>query len=129
MHKDWDTQFTNWTTPSSMIQLLEKFYQKNILSKSSLEFLWKAMVETTTGPMRLKGLLPSDAIVAHKTGTSDTNKKGITAAVNDVGIITLPNKKRFAIAVFVSNSKEDDDTNQRIIAEISKMAWDYFLED
>jgi beta-lactamase class A len=129
MHKDWDTQFTNWTTPSSMTILLEKFYKKNILSKSSFDFLWNAMVKTTTGPLRLKGLLPTSAIVAHKTGTSSTNKQGVTAAINDIGIITLPNKQSYAIAIFVSNSKENEETNQRIIAEISKMVWDYFSKN
>ena len=65
-------------------------------------------------------------IVAHKTGTSDTNGKGVTAAVNDIGIVSLPNGKHFAISVFVTNSKENYDTNEKIIADITKLAWSYF---
>ena len=65
------------------------------------------MKETETGKARLKGQLPKEVIVAHKTGSSGTNKAGITAAVNDIGIIFLPNGKHFFISVFVSNSKED----------------------
>ena len=84
------------------------------------------MVETTTGPKRLNGLLPKGTIVAHKTGSSGADDSGITAALNDIGIVTLPDGRKFAIAVFVSNSKENEETNERIIADISKMAWDYF---
>ena len=126
MHKKWEVQFTNWTTPKTTVKLLEKFYLKNILSKSSFDFLLNAMIKTNTGPDRLKGLLPDSAIVAHKTGSSGANKKGITAACNDIGIVTLPNGWHYAIAVFVSDSKENDDTNARIIAEINKIYWDYY---
>nr|AMP47713.1 classA [uncultured bacterium] len=86
------------------------------------------MIETTTGPKRLKGLLPDGTVVAHKTGSSDTNDKGITAATNDIGIITLPNGKHFAIAVYVSDSSEKSDVNEKIIAEICKSVWDYLIK-
>ena len=85
------------------------------------------MRENETGKNRLKGQLPEGTVVAHKTGSSGTNKTtGITAAVNDIGIVFLPNGEHFFISVFVSNSKEDFDTNEKIIADISKAAWDYF---
>ncbi len=126
MHKDWNVQFSNWTTPKAATDLLVKFYRENILTKSSFGFLWKVMVETSTGKNRIKGQLPRGTIVAHKTGSSGTNDEGITAASNDIGIVTLPNGKHFAIAVFVSNSKETEETNEKIISEISKAAWDYF---
>jgi beta-lactamase class A len=37
----------------------------------------------------------------------------------------LTNGKQFAIAVFVSNSKENIETNERIIAEIAKASYGY----
>lgn len=127
MSKDWNIQFTNQTVPYSAVQLLDMFYTKPILKKETHDFLWKILVETTTGPNKIKGLLPSETIVGHKTGASSTNKEGITGASNDVGIVTLPNGKHFAIAVFVANSKENSTTNDRIIADITKAAWDYYL--
>ena len=128
MHKEWDVQFTNWSTPKAATQLLSKFYKEKILSEKSFHFLWNVMAATTTGTGRIKGELPPGTIVAHKTGTSDTNKEGITAAVNDIGIVTLPNGKHFAICVFVSNSKESETVNDKIIADISKLAWNYFKQ-
>ena len=128
MHQSWDVQFTNWCTPFAMAQLLQAFQQKKILSPQSQAFLWKLMVETPTGPDRLKGQLPAATVVAHKTGTSGTNAQGITAAFNDAGILTLPNGKHVVVVVFVSNSKEDAKTNAQIIADIAKATWDYFKD-
>lgn len=84
------------------------------------------MTETSTGPNRLKGLLPKDAVVAHKTGTSPTNDDKLTPATNDVGIIVLPNGKHLAIAVLVCNSKADEATRDKVIAQIAKAAWDTY---
>ena len=127
MQKEWNVQFGNWTTATAATTLLQIFYNRKILSQKSHDFLWATLLATSTGKDRLKGLLPAGTAVAHKTGTSNTNDKGITAAINDIGIVTLPNGKHFAISVFVSNSKENEATNEKIIASISKMVWDYFI--
>jgi len=122
--RDWKTQYRNYATPQSAIALLRSLHERRGLSESSQQLMLKILVETSTGPKRLKGLLPKDAIVAHKTGTSGTNKDGITAATNDIGIITLPNGKHLAIAVFVSDSPADEATREGVIAKIAKAAWD-----
>ena len=62
-------------------------------------------------------------IVAHKTGTGGT-QNGITGATNDIGIITMPNGKHLAIAVFVSDSPADEKTREAVIAKIAKACWD-----
>lgn len=125
---DWDLQFKNWITPKATNEMLTKFYDNKgeLLSQKSYDFIWKIMKETGTGKDRLKGHLPEHTIVAHKTGTSGTNKKGLTAAVNDIGIIFLPDGQHFLISVFVTNSKENVAVNEKIIADISKAAWEYF---
>lgn len=127
MHKDWNIQFLNWTTPNAASDLLLLFFKKKILSKSSFDFLWKIMTETTTGKNAIKGQLPEGTLVAHKTGSSGVNDQGITAAANDIGIVKLPNGKHFIISIFVSNSKENFEANQKIISDIAKAAWDYFV--
>ena len=126
MHKNWNVQFSNWATPVAIVELLKIFYEEKILSRKSFDFLWGVMTETKTGQNRIKGQLPQGTEVAHKTGTSDTNKEGITASVNDVGIITLPDGKHVAIAVFITNSREDVATNEKIISDISRTVWDNF---
>lgn len=132
MQSSWDLQFQNWTTPKSASEVLEVFYNNNgnLLSQKSRDFIWKIMRETSTGKNRIKGNLPAGTIVAHKTGWSGTHKTtGITAAVNDIGIVFLPGGKHFFISVFITDSKEDLATNEQIIADIAKVAWDYFSNE
>ena len=128
MHKEWNVQFQNWITPEAANELLELFYfnKKKLLSKESYDFIWKVMRETETGKNILKGQLPTNTVVAHKTGTSGVNDEGLTAAVNDIGVIFLPNGDPVFISVFVTNSKENTDANEKIIADIAKVTWDYF---
>jgi beta-lactamase class A len=128
MHTTWDVQFRNWTTPRAAVDLLRLFYEGKTVSPKSQDFLWKVMLATSTGKDRIRGQIPPETPVAHKTGSSFTNEKGLSAATNDIGIITLPNGKHFAIAVFVSNSMESNETNERIIADITKAAWDFFYK-
>ncbi len=125
MHTAWNVQYGNWTTPAAATKLLTLFYRQKLLLKHSYKFLWETMTATTTGAKRIKGGLPEGTPVAHKTGTSDTNKEGVTAATNDIGIITLPNGQHYAISVFVAESKENGDANEQIIADISKVVWEY----
>jgi beta-lactamase class A len=126
MHKDWEVQYKNWTTPFSLVQLLSKFVSKNILSAASKDFLWNVMSSTITGPGRLKGQLPAGTVVAHKTGSSGTNQNGIAAATNDVGIVTLPNGQQIVIAVLIKDSPDDNETRDNLIAVIAKAAWDSY---
>ncbi|WP_026461264.1 class A beta-lactamase, subclass A2 [Adhaeribacter aquaticus] len=128
MQHNWDLQFQNWTTPNAASNVLEAYYhnKNKLLSPKGYDFVWKEMRENESGKNRLKGRLPEGTVVAHKTGSSGKNKTtGITAAVNDIGIVFLPNGEYYFISVFVSNSKEDFNTNEKIIADISKAAWNY----
>jgi len=128
---NWDLQFQNWITPKEANDVLVSFYNndKILLSKKSYDFIWKVMKETKTGGKRLKGQLPERTMVAHKTGSSGTNKDSVTAAVNDIGVIFMPNGKHYFISVFITNSKENGETNEKIISDISKATWDYFIDN
>ncbi len=129
MQAKWENMFQNWTTPNAASETLKMFYENknNLLSKRNYDFFWKTNIETTTGNNRIKGQLPKETIVAHKTGWSGTNKEtGITAAVNNIGIVFLPNGDYFIISIFVSESKESFDTNEKIIADIAKATYDFY---
>ena len=128
MNKNGKSIYSNYTTANASSRLLQKFYNGEIISESSRDFLFRIMYETSTGADRLISLLPPDVIVAHKTGTSGI-VSGIQAATNDVGIIILPDDEYYTISVFVINSKENTSTNEKIIADISKTVWDYYFRN
>ena len=126
--QDWQMQYANTANPVSAIETL-----RFVLARSgefegdsddipSYGLILQFMTDCVTGPKRLKGLLPKDTTVAHKTGTSGT-RDGITAATNDIGIIDLPTNKHMAIAVFVSDSPADEKTREAVIARIARAAW------
>jgi beta-lactamase class A len=121
--KDWETQYRNWASPEGAVALLRALHERRGISEQNQALLLKMMIESPTGPKRLKGLLPKGTIVAHKTGTSGT-ERGITAATNDIGLITLPNGRHLAIAVFVSDSPADESTREEVIAKIARAVWD-----
>lgn len=125
MHRDWNVQFTNWCQPTAMVQLLDIFYKQKALSKVNNDLLWKWMVETPTGMHRLKELLPAGTVVAHKTGTDGPNAEGVIGAINDAGILTLPNGKHIALVVYVSRLK-DEKKAEDTIARIAKACYDYY---
>ncbi len=125
MHKEWNVQYGNWCTPASMAQLLRKFYRGEVLSTNSTSYLRQLMEQTSTGPGRIRGLLPEGTVVVHKTGSSVANDKGLIAASNDVGVITLPDGNHVALAVFVSDATCEEKECENVIARIAKAVWDF----
>jgi beta-lactamase class A len=125
MQRDWQAQFANWSTPLALARLLRLFYQGEILTPSGTAFLLEVMHGTQTGAGRIKGNLPPGTPVAHKTGTSGT-RDGVRAALNDAGIITLPSGRHLAVAVLVSDCRENRATGEKAIADIARAAYDHF---
>lgn len=126
MHRGYEFYYWNVTTTKSANQLLKDFFNKEIVLKSSTDFLMNTMLETVTGQNKLVAQLPLGLPVAHKTGSSGKNGAGLTIAENDIGIITLPDGRHYAISIFVSDSMENFETNTKMIADISKVVFDYF---
>lgn len=122
----YQSMYKNFTTTNSANDLLQKFYNGEVVSKNSTDFLMKIMIETKTGTNKIVAQLPKGTQVAHKTGSSGKNDKGLTIAENDIAIITVANGKHYAISVFVSDSMESESTNTKMIADISKIVFDYF---
>ncbi len=108
------------STPEAMVQLLAVIQSGKALSASSTKVLIEIMERCITGEKRLKGLLPQNTVVAHKTGT-------LMSIANDVGIVTMPDGSKFAIAAFVKGDTKGVDTQERVIAEIARTAYDHYL--
>jgi beta-lactamase class A len=125
MGQDELAQYRNWATPEGMAELLGMLHAGRGVSVPGRQMLLQFLTETSTGSRRIRGLLPAETRVAHKTGSSRT-VNSLTRATNDAGIVTLPDGRHLAIAVFVSDSVADDTTREAVIARISRAAWDYW---
>ncbi|MEY2829290.1 MAG: hypothetical protein RIQ33_1148, partial [Bacteroidota bacterium] len=115
----------NNSSPYEMSLLLQKFYEGKILKKKYQEKLLHYMIVNFTSNTRLKGALPNEIQVAHKTGTGSLDTTMIDAC-NDVGIIYLPNGKHLAVSVFVMNSTESYSTTEKLIAILTKEIFEFY---
>lgn len=127
MHQNLELCYENWSTPLAAAQLLEVFRKKPLFGDEYKYFIYETMVECNTGKDRLVAPLLNEkgVIVGHKTGTGDRNKKGQQIGCNDIGFVLLPNGHVYTIAVFVKDSKETDAINSKIIADVSRIVYEY----
>jgi len=116
----------NWFEPVGAVQLLRRISDNSPLTSEHTDLLlgWMTPVVRTK---RLEGDLPAGIRVAHKSGTSDVDG-GVAHATNDIGLIPLPDGRRIAIAVFVTDSTADESTREQVIARIARTAYDASLQ-
>jgi beta-lactamase class A len=106
-------------TPDDMAAFLAGLQRGSLLPLPFTNLLLDLMARVKTGPQRLKGRLPPDTIVAHKTGTTEV-------VINDVGLITLPDGGgHLAMAVFTANGARAAAT-EHAIAEMAAEAYETF---
>jgi len=111
-------------TPDGAVQLIQKLYAGDLLNVRHTARLIEILESTTTGPGRIKGLLPTGTVVGHKTGTG-WSEGGLNSATNDAGMIELPgNAGQIAIAVFIKGSTAPTSARENVIAQIARSAYD-----
>jgi beta-lactamase class A len=121
LHEQIAAQYRNWFEPKGAVQLLRTISGKSPLTPqdSALLLSWMTPAAKTN---RLDADLPAGVRFAHKSGTSDVDN-GLAHATNDIGLITLPDGRRLAIAVFVTDSTADQATREGVIAQIARAAY------
>jgi beta-lactamase class A len=87
-------------TPNGIVDALARLKRGELLSPDSTRKLLSIMSNTRTGPLRLKGGLAPGWRLAHKTGTGQV-LGGVQAGYNDIGIITGPDGRSYAVAVMI----------------------------
>ncbi len=110
----------NTGSAEDLAHLLAQLQEGQILRPPQLNVLLGFMGRAMTGESRLRGTLPQGTPVADKTGTGEAG-----SSTNDVGLITLPEGKgHLAIAVLISGSKLPAEEQEKLIAEIARVAYD-----
>ena len=87
-------------TPSAVVGALARLKRGELLSPASTQHLLEVMSHTKTGANRLKGGLARGWVLNHKTGTGQ-ELGGSQAGYNDIGILTGPDGKSYAVAVMI----------------------------
>ncbi len=112
-----DLAGTNTTTPKDLVSLLALVNRGDLVSLRSRDRLLDIMRRTETNTLLPQGLGPN-ATIAHKTGD-------IASTVGDVGLIDLPDGKRYLATVIVKRP-DNDDRAQELIRQISKVSYTAF---
>ncbi len=125
MNTDIEKQYLNKARARDVAKAMRTAREGNLLSAESRSFLNKIMMNTVTGPDKIRGGLPGKTKAGHKTGSSSRKADGTKIADNDAGFVLLPNGETFYIAVMITDSKMSDTDNAGLIRRISKTVYDH----
>ena len=103
------------STPVAMLQLLRLIDSGDALSDRSRSLLLDIMRRCATGRNRIRGLMPPEAMVEHKTGT-------LTGYTGDVGFLTYPDGRRLAVVFFARGG----DNRPAVISTAARAIYDGF---
>ena len=106
-------------TPVGLVQALARLRRGQLLSAASTARLLGALAATETGPLRLKAGLPPGWTIAHKTGTGQ-DLADLSTGYNDVGLITAPDGRVFAVAVMIAATRRPIPERQALMADVAR---------
>jgi beta-lactamase class A len=112
-------------TPDAMADLLVLLARGKALGSANTGRVINLMARTRSGAARIKAKLPEGTPAVHRTGLS-MSVEGYTGAINDVGLVTPADGRRFAIAVFVKGCRRPVPEAEDAIARIARAAYDFF---
>ena len=103
--------------PVAVVGALAKLHRGELLSPGSTSLLLGTLARTRSGPQRLKAGAPEDWTVRHKTGTGQFYD-GEQSGYNDIGLITSPAGRTYAIAVMIARTREPTPVRMEMMQEV-----------
>lgn len=103
--------------PLAIADALARLARGELLTETSTRVMLDTMGASVTGRARLRAALPAGWKIAHKTGTGQ-ELAGRNAGFNDVGLLTAPDGKRYAVAVMIGDTRTPMRVRQQLIQNI-----------
>ena len=104
--------------PLAIADALARLARGELLSETSTRIMLDTMAASRTGRARLRAALPPGWTLAHKTGTGQ-DLGGRNAGFNDVGVLTAPDGRRYAIAVMIGDTRRPIRERQQLIQTVA----------
>lgn len=98
---------------------LARLQRGELLSRASTSRLLNIMSQTRTGRSRLRGGLSTGWSLAHKTGTGQV-LNGTQAGYNDIGILTSPDGRHYAVAVMIGRTATPNLTRMQLMQNVTR---------
>lgn len=118
--KAFDRGLSNRTTARDLAIILKSIASGEVLNEEASQLMVEILEDQFYKDI-IGGSLPDEAIVASKSGF-------ITGVRHDSGIVFLPDGRSY-ILVYLSKEVPDEDQSVKTGAQISKMVYDYYLEN
>jgi beta-lactamase class A len=106
-------------SPLAIVGALARLSKGELLSASSTRTLMAMLERTSSGPNRLKAGVPADWRFGHKTGTGQVLEP-VSTGYNDVGIMTAPDGKRYAVAVMMGDTTAGIPARMQLMQSVSR---------
>lgn len=98
---------------------LSRLAEGKLLSQGSTDRLFRIMLSSKTGPLRLKSGLRAGWKMAHKTGTGQ-ELGSLATGYNDVGLLTGPDGHRYAVAVMIASTRQPIPVRMRLMGDVTR---------
>ena len=105
--------------PLAIADALARLARGELLSETSTRILLDTMGASRTGHARLRAAVGSSWEIAHKTGTGQ-DLGGRNAGFNDVGLLTAPDGRRYAVAVMIGDTTRPIRERQQLIQAVAR---------
>jgi len=102
---------------TAIAEALMRLKQGRLLTPTSTRHMLDTMAASRTGRARLRAALPPGWTLAHKTGTGQ-DLMSRNAGFNDVGILTAPDGRSYAVAVLIGDTTAPMRTRQELIQQV-----------
>jgi len=110
--------------PLAIADALARLARGDLLSPDSTHFLLDTMAHSVTGRARLRAAIPAGWQINHKTGTGQ-DLGGRNAGFNDVGLLTAPDGRRYAVAVMIGDTRRPMHERQLLIQSVAAAVANY----
>ncbi len=104
-------------TPQGIVTALSALKRGELLSGASTDFMLDLMSEARTGAMRMHAAVPAGWTLAHKTGTGP-DWRGASVGINDVGLLTAPDGRTYAVAVMIRQTSRPPSARHAIMQNV-----------
>lgn len=106
-------------SPLDIVDTLGRLQRGELLSPDSTAYLLKLMSGTATGAGRLRGGLAPGWTLRHKTGTGQVMGR-LATGHNDVGLLTAPDGRVYAVAVMIGQSRAPFEARQELMRAVAR---------
>lgn len=104
--------------PLAIADALARLARGELLSETSTRIMLDTMGASVTGRARLRAAMPAGWKISHKTGTGqDLGRRN--AGFNDVGLLTAPDGRRYALAVMIGDTTRPIRERQQLIQAVA----------